>query len=131
MNNRDYSYLISKGFTILEQKDSEDFGDFYDILVSPNYELIFSSSKCFESLNIRKKGNKGEGFDFNLVKTLILNEPFLNKQISIENLELFFKGNLEKVNELFTDSNYDKTKASLEKLENERAKQMFPKAFRK
>lgn len=129
MSKRDYSYLVSSGFNISEQKTSEFFGDFYDVLVSSNYELIFSSSKSFKSLNIRKTGDEGEGFDFALVRALILNECCLNTQLSIEALELFLKENFEKINNLFIDDNYRNTKTNLEKLENERARQMFPKAF--
>lgn len=129
MSKRDYSYLVSIGFDVSEQMTSEFFGDFYDVLVSSNYELIFSSSKSFKSLNIRKTGDEGEGFDFALVRALILNECCLNKQMSIEALELFLKENFEKVNNLFVDDNYRNTRTNLERLENERARQMFPKAF--
>ncbi len=129
MNKRDYNYLVGSGFHIFEQKTSELFGDYYDVLASPNYELIFSSSKSFKSLNIRKTGDEGEGFDFALVRALILNEYCLNKQLSVETLVLFLKENFEKVNNLFVDNNYRTTKANLEKLESERARQMFPKAF--
>ena len=129
MIKREYSFLVSNGFIIAERQTSEYFGDYYDILKSPNFDLIFSSSKSFKSLNIRKSGDDNEGFDFALIRALIANECCLNKQIEIEDLKLFLIENLEKIDSLFNDQNYSGTKNKLVELENKRARQMFPKAY--
>lgn len=129
MNKRDYSYLVAKGFYISEKKTSDFFDDFYDVLVSPNYELIFCRSRSSSSISIRKAGDKGEGYDFALVRALILKECCLVKQISIESLELFLKENFEQVESLFANENYKATKESLVSLELARARQMFPGAY--
>ncbi len=129
MDERDYKYLISKGFKVINQQQSDYFGDYYDILTSTNIELIFNSSKSYKSIDIRKSGDDGDGYDLYLVRALILNELNLKEQIKFESVKQFLENNLKSISKLFSDKNYNNTQKELEKLEKKRVKQMFPNAF--
>jgi len=129
MDERDYNYLISKGFKVINQQQSDYFGDYYDILTSTNIELVFNSSKSYKSIDIRKSGDDGEGYDLSLVRALIMNDLNLKEQLNLKLLNQFLVNNLASINKLFSDKNYNNTQKELEKLEKKRVKQMFPNAF--
>lgn len=131
MSNSLCSYLVSNGFQIYEQSTSDFFDDYYDRLISDNCEILFRRNKSFVSIDIRKRGHGGQDFDLALVKSLILNDPCLNRKTDIEDLEIFLRENLEEVLALFDKDNYKITEKQLIRMENMRARQMFPNAFKR
>ena len=129
MKNQQISeYLKSEGFRIENQESSEYFGDKYEVLSSGNIDLIFSSVKSIQSISIRRNEGKKEEFDLALVKNLILEEESSRLPIPIEEIEQFLMNNLSEIKELFSKRRFKETKTKLNKLGDERAKQMFPGA---
>jgi hypothetical protein len=129
MKNKEntYSFLKSNGFKLIEQDTSEYFGDYYDTFANDAFELRFSSSKSFETVDIRSIGEKGNWYDLSLVKALLHNEEKLNNVTTIEEHNDFLKKELDRISDLFSKRNYPTTKRKLEELGNKRAKQMFPR----
>ena len=68
-----YHFLKSNGFELTKQSLSEYFGDYFDILSSSNFELIFSSSRSVETINIRSIKEEKD-YDLALVKALLYKE---------------------------------------------------------
>ena len=120
-----YSFLKSNGFRLIAQDTSEYFGDYYDTFANGDIELRFSSSKSFETVDVRNI-EKGEWYDLALVKALLHNEEKLNNVTTIEKHNDFLKEELDRINDLFSKRNYAITKKKLDEFGNERAKQMFP-----
>jgi hypothetical protein len=56
MTNKEevYSFLKSNDFKLVDQDASACFGDYYDIFATANFELKFSSSKSFETVDVRR-----------------------------------------------------------------------------
>lgn len=121
-----HDFLKSKGFKLIEQNTSEYFGDYYDTFSNNNFELRFSSSKSFETVDICCIDEKGKWYDLALVKALLYKEENLNKVTTIEKHKDFLKKELDSISELFSNGNYLTTKSKLEELGDKRAKQMFP-----
>ncbi|MBQ20021.1 MAG: hypothetical protein CMD31_04640 [Flavobacteriales bacterium] len=128
MNNNEiiYSFLRSNGFRLVDKDISMSFGDYYDILTNDSFELRFSSSKSFETVDIRSSQLNENWYDLALVKALLYNEKKLNNITTIEEHGIFLRRELVNIVELFDGKNYLITKKKLEELGNERVKQMFP-----
>lgn len=129
MNNNEniYNFLKSNGFIQIEKNTSEFFGDFFDIFKNDIFQLRFSSSKSFQTVDICHNRQKEIWYDLALVKALIYNEKNLNLVTTIVEHSNFLQKELAKISELFSDNIYQTTKRRLEDLENNRANQMFPK----
>lgn len=127
MKNKDniYDFLKSNGFKLIKKEKSDYFGDYCDVLINDNLQLRFSSSKSFETVDIRSNLKAGYWYDWALVKALLYSEQNLNKETSIAEYRLFLMKDLSKLIELFDYKNYLNTKKSLEELKNERVRQMF------
>ena len=127
-NKKDISsFLISKGFELIQHESSQFFGDYYTIYCNNYFQLKISSSKSYESLDIRSNKSDENWFDLALVKALLHNESNLNCVTTINEYWIFLENGYTSILELFSDTNYPITKKKLEKLENERVKQMFSK----
>jgi hypothetical protein len=128
MNNNEiiYSFLRSNGFRLVDKDISMSFGDYYDILTNDSFELRFSSSKSFETVDIRSSQLNENWYDLALVKALLYNEKKLNNITTIEEHGIFLRRELVNIVELFDGKNYLITKKKLEELGNERVEQMFP-----
>ncbi|HEY8937498.1 MAG TPA: hypothetical protein VIM65_19870 [Cyclobacteriaceae bacterium] len=120
-----YGFLESNDFKLIEQNTSKYFGDHYDTFVNSNIEIRFSSSKSFETVDVRSK-EKDKWYDLALVKALLHSEEKLNNVTTIEAHNDFLKKELNRINDLFSRGNYATTKKKLDELGNKRAKQMFP-----
>jgi hypothetical protein len=118
-------FLNSKGFKLLTSNDSNYFGEHFEIFRGNSFDLRLSSSKSFETIDIRSLLPNDEWFDLALVKALIYNEEKLNKVTSMAEYIDFVKNDIEKITELF-NSNYLLVKEQLQKLGKKRAQQMFP-----
>lgn len=123
-----YRFLKSNGFGLAEQSTSEYFGDYIDVFSSSDFELIFSSSKSVDTVDLRDRKEKEDGniYDLALVKALLYNEQALDKPTTIEEHCKFLQSELDNIRNLFRKSNYPATKRKLENLRNMRANQMFP-----
>ncbi|PRY82779.1 hypothetical protein [Mongoliibacter ruber] len=125
-NEKIYSFLKSNGFELIQKDTSAFFGDYYDIFTNGSFQLRFSSSKSFETVDICSSKPNENWCDLALVKALLYNEKNLTNVTTIEEHRDFLQKELANIAELFNDRNYLTTKKSLEELGNERAKQMFP-----
>lgn len=125
-NEKIYSFLNSNGFELIQKDTSAFFGDYYDIFTNGSFQLRFSSSKSFETVDIRSGLPNENWYDLALVKALLYDEERLNNVTTIEEHRDFLQKELTNIAELFKDRNYSATKKRLEELGNERAKQMFP-----
>lgn len=128
MNNNEkiYNFLKSNGFELIEKDTSAFFGDYYDTFSNGFFQLRFSSSKSFETVDIRSNQPNESWYDLALVKALLYDEKNLNNVTTVEGHKDFLQKELTNIAELFSDRNYPATKKRLEELGNERAEQMFP-----
>lgn len=125
-NEKIYSFLKSNGFELIQKDTSTFFGDYYDIFSNDFFQLMFSSSKSFETVDIRSSKPNENWYDLALVKALLCDEKGLTSVTTIEEHRDFLQKELTNIAELFNDRNYLTTKKRLEELGNERAEQMFP-----
>ncbi|MDD3919499.1 MAG: hypothetical protein PHX52_02845 [Candidatus Pacebacteria bacterium] len=125
-NEKTYSFLKSNGFELIEKDTSAFFGDYYDTFTNDSFQLRFSSSKSFETVDIRSSNPNDNWYDLALVKALLYDEKNLTKATTIEEHKDFLQEELANIADLFNDRNYLTTKKRLEELGNERAEQMFP-----
>lgn len=125
-NEKIYSFLKSNGFELIQIDTSSFFGDYYDIFINDSFQLRFSSSKSFETVDIRSSRPNENWYDLALVKALLYDEKDLTKVTTIEEHRDFLQKELANITNLFNDRNYLTTKKRLEELGNERAEQMFP-----
>jgi len=125
-NENIYSFLKSNGFKLTQKDTSAFFGDYYDIFTNDRFQLRFSSSKSFETADIRSNLSNENWYDLALVEALMYDKKNLNNITTIEEHRDFLQKELTNITELFNDRNYLVTKKRLEELGNEQAKQMFP-----
>lgn len=125
-NEKVYSFLKSNGFELIKEDTSAFFGNYYDVFTNGSFQLRFSSSKSFETVDIRSSLPNENWYDLALVKALLYDEENLNNVTTIEEHRDFLQKELTNIAELFKDRNYPATKKRLEELGNERAEQMFP-----
>lgn len=125
-NEKIYSFIKSNGFELIKENTSAFFEDYYDIFTNGSFQLRFSSSKSFETVDIRSCLPNENWYDLALVKALLYDEENLNNVTTIEEHRGFLQKELTNIAELFKGINYLATKKRLEELGNERAKQMFP-----
>lgn len=125
-NNKNiYSFLKSSGFKLIQKDTSAFFGDYFDILTNDSFQLRFSSSKSFETADIRSNLSNENWYDLALVEALMYDKKNLNNITNIEEHRDFLQKELTNITELFNDKNYLTTKKRLDELGNERVKQMF------
>lgn len=125
-DEKTYSFLKSNGFELIQKDTSEFFGDYYDIFANDFFQLKFSSSKSFATVDVRHNQPNENWYDLALVKALLYNEKNLNHVTTIEEHSSFLQEELTNIAELFNERNYPTTKRKIEELGDERAKQMFP-----
>lgn len=125
-NEKVYSFLKSNGFELIKEDTSAFFGNYYDVFTNGSFQLRFSSSKSFETVDIQSSQPNENWYDLALVKALLYDEENLNNVTTIEEHRDFLQKELTNIAELFKDRNYPATKKRLEELGNERAEQMFP-----
>lgn len=125
-NEKIYSFLKSNGFELIQKDTSSFFGDYYDIFINDSFQLRFSSSKSFETVDIRSSRPNDNWYDLALVKALLYDDKGLTKVTTIEEHRDFLQKELANITDLFNNRNYLITKKRLEELGNERAEQMFP-----
>lgn len=114
------------GFRLINKDISMFFGDYYDIFTNDRIEIKFSSSKSREVVDIRINQSNERWYDLALAKALLYNETKLNGTTTIEEYNEFLQKEFTNIVELFNSRSYPTTKRKLEKLANERMKQMFP-----
>lgn len=119
-------FLKSKGFELIQEGTSTFFDDCYSTFSNGSFQLKFSSSKSFETVDIRINLPNEKWYDLALVKALLYDEKNLDNITTIEEYRDFLRKELTNFAELFNDKNYPTTKKRLEELGNERADQMFP-----
>ena len=125
-NEKIYNFLKSNGFKLIQKDTSVFFRNYYDIFANEIFRLRFSSSKSFETVDIRSNKSNESWYDMALVKGLLYDEKSLTNVTTIEELRDFLQKELTIIADLFNDGNYLTTKKRLEELGNERAEQMFP-----
>lgn len=124
-NDNIYNFLKLNGFRLVKEDSSTFFGDYSDVFIN-NYQLRFSSSNSFETVDIRSNLPNESWYDLALVKALLYDEKKLDDVIPFEVYKEFLQQELTNITELFEDKKYPTTKKKLEELENKRTKQMFP-----
>ena len=111
-----YSFLNSNGFKLIEKDTSPFFGDYYDLFTNGSIQLMFSSSKSFETVDIRSNLPNEDWVDLALVRALLCDEKNLNIVTTIEEHRAFLQKELSEINELFSIRNYPDTKKKLKKI---------------
>jgi len=125
-NEQIYYFLKSNGFEQVQKDNSDFFGDYYDTFSNHIYQIRFSSSKSFETVDIRSNQPNENWYDLSLVKALLCNEKELNYTTTILEHREFLKNELCNISELFNQKEYPNTRRKLDQLGNERVRQMFP-----
>lgn len=126
-NEKTYSFLKSNGFELIQKDTLAFFGDYYYTFSNGSFQLRFSSSKSFETVDVRSNLPNENWYDLALVKALLYDKKNLNNVTTIGEYRGFLQKELTNIAELFSDRNYLVTKKKLEELGNERAEQMFPR----
>ncbi|MBK1442508.1 hypothetical protein JHJ32_21090 [Parapedobacter sp. ISTM3] len=93
-NEKIYSFLKLNGFELVQKDTSSFFGDYYDIFTNNSFQLRFSSSKSFETVDIRSSNPNDNWYDLALVKTLLYDEKNLTKATTIEEHKDFLQEEL-------------------------------------
>ena len=123
MENREF--FLTNGFNLIANNTSEYFGDYYDIYKKGNTYFRIIKDKSAISIDI--SNNNESWYDLALVKALLYNENNLIHVTTIEEYWDLLRKKMVDVVNLFDSKNYPTTKERLDKLKNERVKQMFPK----
>jgi hypothetical protein len=122
-----FAYLERKGFSIIEQKVSNSFGNYYYIFSNNDIKLrlIKDRSQIIVDVSNAIERN-GKWFDLSLVKAFITNDTKrLNCLWTIKQYTTFLTNNMSDLLILFNKENYILTEKKLDELRNERAKQIF------
>jgi hypothetical protein len=120
-----YGFLKSNGFELIKKDESNFFGDYIEVFSNGSYQLKFSSSNSFESVDIRKNQVNENWYDLALVKVLLHSGTMLNSVTTPQEYSAFLKKELFEISELFYQVNCLTTLERLEELGQERAKQLF------
>lgn len=128
MENETFKYdiLVSNGFKLIDKDTSEYFGDYYKTYSNGEIVIRFSSSQSFKTVDISNVLDVSRWIDLALIKALINDEQNLSKVTTVDEYNDFLENRLPKICDLLSKSNYYSTKEKIEKLEDKRAKQMFP-----
>lgn len=121
-----YDFLTSKGFKLIDQDTSEYFEDFYKMYSNGEVLIRFSSSQSFKTVDISNELDANRWIDLALIKALMNDEQYLSFVVTVNEYNGFLENHLSKICDLLSKSNYYSTKKKIEKLEDKRAKQMFP-----
>jgi hypothetical protein len=121
-----YDFLTSKGFKLIDQDTSEYFGDYYKMYSNGEVLIRFSSSQSFKTVDISNVLDANRWIDLALIKALMNDEQDLSMVVTVDEYNDFLENHLSKICDLLSKSNYYSTKKKIEKLEDKRAKQMFP-----
>ena len=105
-----YDTLMSNGFKLIAKDVSAFFGDCYDVFSNGIFQLRFSVSKSFKSIDIRNNHLDEDWYDLALVKALLYDEKNLNHVTTIEEYKDFLQNELIDIVKLFADKNYLTTK---------------------
>lgn len=121
-----YDFLNSKGFKLIDNDTSEYFGDYYDTYSNGKIVIRFSSSQSFKTVDVAINLDFNRWIDLALIKALVYDEQDLSKITTVNEYNNFLESHLSKICDLLSKSNYYANKKKIEKLEDKRAKQMFP-----
>ena len=122
-----YEFLKLKGFHLLKSNKTNSFGNYYDIFANDIFAIRFIRDKSITTIDVQSVfGDKKLWYDLALVKNLMQGETQLNYVMTIEQYIDFLKNYIDNIGALFDRDNYLLTENELEKLKNERTKQMFP-----
>lgn len=124
-NEKVYNFLMLNGFKLIKKDTSDFFGDYYDLFTNGFFQLRLSSSKSFETIDIKSILPDENWYDLALVKAILYNEKKLDNITTIENHLAFLQKEITNISDLFNNKNYLVTKKRLEDLGVERVKQMF------
>ncbi|MDQ0640168.1 hypothetical protein QF042_003733 [Pedobacter sp. W3I1] len=124
-----YNFLKLNGFKLEQQDTSEYFNDYFDVFANDVFAVRFSSTKSFETVDIRNIKDEENWYDLALIKALLFNEVELNQVTTIQTHIGFLRQEFHRIGELFDRQHYPNTKIRLDELGNKRAKQMFPSQF--
>ena len=128
MENETFKYdiLFSNDFKLIDKDISEYFGDYYKTYSNGEIVIRFSSSQSFKTVDISNVLDVSRWIDLALIKALINDEQNLSKATAVNEYNDFLENHFPKICDLLSKSNYYTTKKKIEKLEDKRAKQMFP-----
>lgn len=128
MKNETFKYdiLFSNDFKLIDKDISEYFGDYYKTYSNGEIVIRFSSSQSFKTVDISNVLDVSRWIDLALIKALINDEQNLSKVTAVSEYNDFLENHFPKICDLLSKSNYYTTKKKIEKLEDKRAKQMFP-----
>jgi hypothetical protein len=128
MENETFKYdiLFSNDFKLIDKDISEYFGDYYKTYSNGEIVIRFSSSQSFKTVDISNVLDVSRWIDLALIKALINDEQNLSKVTAVSEYNDFLENHFPKICDLLSKSNYYTTKKKIEKLEDKRAKQMFP-----
>jgi hypothetical protein len=122
-----FDYLKKEGFIIVEKNISNSFGDYYFVFSRNDIELRLIKDRSQMAVDVRNVIEQKENwFDISLVKALITNDTTqLNYPWTIEQYMDFLINNMSELLILFNTENYMSTGDSLNKIMDERTKQIF------
>lgn len=115
--------LVLKGFNLIQDNQSENFGDLLKVYRLDDIEIRLVISKSDISMDIRKSNL--EWFDLGLIKNFLLKEKNLNIKMQLSDYEELFNDSLKDILSMFKDLNYNETSMSLKNMEIIRMNQMF------
>ena len=125
-NSRVFAFIRQKGFELIDEERSGSFGDYYKIFSNNSAEIRFSSSRNFESIDIRSVHDREKFYDMALVKAMMYDDKRLNRPTAISELITFLEDEIDAILLLFNEINCNGTRDQLNELGRIRASQMFP-----
>jgi len=126
IKNKINNFLFSKGFKLIDEDVSEYFGDFYCNYSNEIVNVRLVSDRSIETIDVCSVLEPNRWIDLALIKALMNDEQDLSMVVPVDEYNDFLENHLSKICDLLSKSNYYSTKKKIEKLEDKRAKQMFP-----
>ena len=124
--NELFVFLESKGFHLVDSKNSSSFGDYYYILTNNIFSLRFVKDKSIISIDIQSALKNNESwYDLALIKNLLYNDIQLDIAMTSEQYCEFLKNEIDNITILFNSDDYFCVKKRIDNLKEKRIKQMF------
>lgn len=107
----------------------ELFGDFEYYFENRETKIRLVRYRDIENIDFQNKSDPSTWFDFQIIYCLLEKKIDMTDSFNIELQLAYLEKNHLQILSIFNAKNYCNTKIELEKLKNDRARQMFPGSF--
>ena len=120
-------FLSANDFKIVENLESESFGDTYAIYSDGNILIKVVKDRSIISIHISSNNDQNVSFDLPLITALIRKEDDLRGALTETEQYDFLSNHFTQIRSIFNPANYISSKTELQILQKKRVQQMFNK----